>query len=46
MGTYLAHLASGRDQRVFQYDRKYSTSVCQNTISDRKAASISVANII
>ena len=33
-------------QRVFQCDRQYSTSVCQNTISDRKAASISVANII
>ena len=34
------------DQRGFQCDRQYSTSVCQNTISDRKAASISVANII
>jgi hypothetical protein len=34
------------DQRGFQCDRQYSTSVCQNTISDRTAASISVANII
>ncbi len=34
------------DQRGFQCDRQYSSSVCQNTISARKAASISVANII
>jgi hypothetical protein len=37
-----------RDQRVFQCERQYSIqpAFAQNTIRDRKAASISVANIV
>ena len=34
------------NQRVFQRDRQYSISLCQNTSRATKAASTSVANII